>query len=103
MAILSAFRGVIILNVNKLNSQSKDIELEISVSSSICKKFGNCHYVLTTNKNLNSSWIHKRKEDTGQTTACKIGETNRYRESWFTRAETHKQKLPWEPVLRWET
>lgn len=31
----------------------------------MCKELGSCH---------NSSWIHKRREDTGQTPAAKNGE-----------------------------
>lgn len=50
--------------------------------------------ILTQVKKLNrqkkisdSSWIHKRGEDTGQTTPSKTEETGKYRESQLTRAE----------------
>ena len=62
--------------------------------------------ILTTAKKpnksqqLNSSKIYKRSEITRQTAAYEIKrETCRYSESQLTRAETHKMRPPWKPVL----
>ena len=41
------------------------------------------------------SWIHMRREDTGQTAAPKAGKC---RESWLRGAETHRQKMSQEYV-----
>ena len=47
----------------------------------------------------NSLWIHNKGTDTGQTAAPKMGETGKYREEQFIRAEAHEPKPPKKPVL----
>lgn len=54
----------------------------LPVFSFPCKELGSCHSIVTTNRKLNRlknqhpSWTHNRAEDTGQTTALNIGETD---------------------------
>ena len=76
MAIQSPFLAAIILKVNKLPIKIHRIR-DFLFPVLYVRSLESCHYILTTNKNLNSSWIHKRREDTGQTTEHKTGEKNR--------------------------
>lgn len=71
------------------------------------KELGSHHSLTTSakwNRINNSSWIHKR-EDTGQTAAPQIVETDRRTQealAKLTRAEIREQKLLQEPVPREE-
>lgn len=54
----------------------------ILVFSSACQELGSCHSIPKASKKLNRlktnlPWIHKRREDIGQTALSKIRETDR--------------------------